>query len=75
MNGSDTAGLGLEEGDLVKITGTGGKVFNAKVKESLRVMDMLVPYHFSTMKLNSLTDWGSTEILIQSGKGIKIERG
>ena len=70
MNGSDMASLGLEEGDLIKITGAGGQAFNAKVKESRRAVrwTVLVPYHFSNMKSNSLTDWGSTEILIQVEK-------
>ena len=70
MNGSDMASLSLTEGDVIKITGTGGQAFHAKAKESRRAVrgTVLVPYHFSNMKSNSLTDWGSTEILIQVEK-------
>ncbi|MCL5124549.1 MAG: molybdopterin-dependent oxidoreductase [Deltaproteobacteria bacterium] len=69
MNGSDMARLGIVEGANVKITGSGGTII-LKVKQTRRPVKgtILVPYHFSNNKLNSFTDWGSTEILIQVEK-------
>jgi len=69
MNGADMASLGVTEGSNIKVTGSGGTIV-LKVKQSRRPVKgtVLVPYHFSNNKLNSFTDWGSTEILIQVEK-------
>ncbi|MHB8202538.1 MAG: molybdopterin-dependent oxidoreductase [Desulfomonilaceae bacterium] len=69
MNGSDMAGLGVAEGSDIKVTGSGGTII-FKVKQSRRPVKgtILVPYHFSSNKLNSFTDWGSTEIPIKVEK-------
>jgi predicted molibdopterin-dependent oxidoreductase YjgC len=69
MNGTDMAGLGVAEGSDIKVTGSGGTII-FKVKQSRRPVKgtILVPYHFSSNKLNSFTDWGSTEIPIKVEK-------
>lgn len=63
------AGLGVAEGSDIKVTGSGGTII-FKVKQSRRPVKgtILVPYHFSSNKLNSFTDWGSTEIPIKVEK-------
>ncbi len=69
MNGADMANLGVVEGANIKVTGSGETII-LKVKQSRRPLKgtILVPYHFSSNKLNSFTDWGSTEILIKVEK-------
>ncbi|MCX5872748.1 MAG: molybdopterin-dependent oxidoreductase [Deltaproteobacteria bacterium] len=70
MSRVDMTNLGLNDGDAIKIVGNNGQAINLKAKESRRALrgTVLVPYHFSKNKLNSFTDWGSTEIMIQVEK-------
>ncbi len=70
MSRVDMTGLGLNDGDTIKIIGNNGQAISLKAKESRRALQgmVLVPYHFSKNKLNSFTDWGSTEIVIQVEK-------
>jgi predicted molibdopterin-dependent oxidoreductase YjgC len=70
MSRVDMTDLGLNDGDTIKIIGNNGQAISLKANESRRALQgmVLVPYHFSKNKLNSFTDWGSTEIVIQVEK-------
>ncbi|MGC8660182.1 MAG: molybdopterin oxidoreductase family protein, partial [Desulfomonilaceae bacterium] len=69
MNRSDMDRLGISEGSNIKISRNGATI-TLKAKQTRRPVKgtILVPYHFSSNKLNSFTDWGSTEILVQVEK-------
>lgn len=58
MHWDDLQTMGLNEGDKVRITSPVGAI-EARVKESLRALkgSVIVPQHFSRLKLNSLTCW------------------
>ena len=59
MNSKDMKAIGAGDGDTVKITGSSGQWIRAKVKESVRALEgsVIVPQHFSAIKLNTLTSW------------------
>lgn len=59
MNGKDLKDLGITDGELVKITGSTGQWIRVKAKQSARALEgtVIVPQHFSEIKLNSLTSW------------------
>ncbi len=59
MNLKDMKAIGVGDGDTVKITGSSGLWIRTKVKESVRALEgsVIVPQHFSAIKLNSLTSW------------------
>ena len=59
MNVKDLKALGLKDGDKVKISDADGDSIQVKVKQSRRAMPktVIVPQHFSQIKLNTLTRW------------------
>ncbi len=73
MNGKDMSTLGVNEGDLVKVSGNSDNSLELTVKESRRALlgTILVPYHFSENRLNLFSDWGSVEILVSVEKASK----
>ena len=70
MNARDLKGLGLKDGDEVRITGYDGASIRVKVKRSPRPMPntVIVPQHFSRIGLNALTR------VNESAVKIKIEK-
>jgi predicted molibdopterin-dependent oxidoreductase YjgC len=70
MSYPDITRLGLQEGDVVKLTTPQGASVQVKVKMSRRAMDgcVIVPQHFPAVKLNRLTRWGAPVIKIKVEK-------
>lgn len=70
MNTGDMKTIGVGDGETVKITGEAGQWIRTKVKESARALEgtVIVPQHFSEIKLNSLTSW--TEPLVR----VRVEK-
>ena len=70
MNSADMKTLGVDEGESIKITSEYGDTLKVKVKWSRRplVGEVLVPYHFPALKLNSFVKWN--EPLVK----VKIEK-
>ncbi len=59
MNPKELRSMGLKEGDLVRITTAAGDAVQVRIKGSRRAMpgSVIVPHHFSALKLNTLTRW------------------
>jgi len=70
MNYKDLKELGLTEGDAVKITAASGASVQLKVKRSRRALEgsVIVPYHFSQLKLNNFTRWDQPAVKVQVEK-------
>jgi predicted molibdopterin-dependent oxidoreductase YjgC len=70
MNSGDLKALGLKDGDEVKISGTDGCSIQVKVKRSARAMPktVIVPQHFSQIKLNTLTRVNESAVKIKVEK-------
>ena len=70
MNSADMKNLGVDEGESIRITDEFGDTLKIKVKWSRRplVGEVLVPYHFPALKLNSFVKWN--EPLVK----VKIEK-
>lgn len=70
MSWKDIKALGLKEGDKVKISDASGASVETEVKFSRRAVEgsVVVPFHFSTLKLNSLTHWDKPVIKVKVEK-------
>lgn len=70
MSWKDIKALGLNEGDKVKISNSSGASVQAQVKFSRRAMDgmVVVPFHFSELKLNTLTHWDKPVVKVKVEK-------
>ena len=70
MSWKDIRALSLQEGDKVKITDASGASVQTLVKFSRRAMDgtVVVPFHFSGLKLNNLTHWDKPVIKVKVEK-------
>jgi predicted molibdopterin-dependent oxidoreductase YjgC len=70
MNFKDLKALGLKDGDPVTITSSDGASLQVKAKLSRRAMEgsIIVPYHFSAMKLNSFTTWNQAVVKVKVEK-------
>lgn len=70
MNAKDMKAIGIGEGETVKITGSSGQWIRTKVKESVRALEgtVIVPQHFSDIKLNSLTSWAEPLVRVSVEK-------
>jgi formylmethanofuran dehydrogenase subunit D len=70
MNYKDLKALGLNEGDAVKITAASGASVQVKVKRSRRALEgsVIVPYHFSDLKLNDFTRWEQPVVKVRVEK-------
>lgn len=70
MNGKDMGILDLSEGDRVRITSATRAAVEVKVKQSRRSLEgsVLIPYHFSSLKLNNLTRWGQPVVKVRVEK-------
>jgi predicted molibdopterin-dependent oxidoreductase YjgC len=70
MNSLDMAALGVAEGDSVRISGSAGSSIVVKATASYRAMagSIIVPYHFGSVRLNSLTDWGNGPLTVKVEK-------
>ena len=70
MSRKDMKALGLRERDLVKITAPDGASVKVPVIESFRAVEgsVIVPYHFSALKLNGLTRWDEPVVKVKLEK-------
>jgi predicted molibdopterin-dependent oxidoreductase YjgC len=70
MNVKDFKALGLKDGDAIKITAASGASVQVKAKRSRRALEgsVIVPYHFSDLKLNEFTRWEQPVIKVQVEK-------
>ena len=70
MNAKDLKALGLKDGDMVRITASDGSSIQTVVRRSRRAVEgsIIVPHHFSSVRLNSLTRW------TQAAVKIKVEK-
>lgn len=70
MHPEDLKALGLVEMDKARITGANGSSLDVRVKASRRALkgSVIVPYHFSAAKLNSLTSWEQPVIRVKIEK-------
>ncbi len=70
MSWKDIKALSVQEGDKVKITDASGASVQTLVKFSRRAMDgtVVVPFHFSGLKLNNLTRWDKPVIKVKVEK-------
>lgn len=66
----DLKALGLKDGDSVKITSGEGSSITIKAKLSRRAVEgsVIVPYHFSALKLNTFTKWGEPAVKVKVEK-------
>ena len=66
----DLKALGLKDGETVKVTSGDGTSFTAKAKLSRRAVEgsIIVPYHFSALKLNAFTKWGDPVVKVKVEK-------
>jgi predicted molibdopterin-dependent oxidoreductase YjgC len=70
MNYEDLKALEMKEGDTIKITAASGASARVKVKRSRRAVrgSVIVPYHFSELKLNNFTRWEQPVVKVQVEK-------
>ena len=70
MNAKDLKALGLKEGDTVKITSGNGASVQVAAKWSRRAVEgsVIVPYHFSALKLNTFTKWDQPVVKVKVEK-------
>ena len=70
MNSADMKTLGVDEGAVVKLTNDFGDSFKVKIKWSRRpsVGQVLVPYHFPALKLNSFVKWNEPLVKVKVEK-------
>lgn len=70
MNSADMKTLGVDEGAVVKLTNDFGDSFKVKIKWSRRpsVGQVLVPYHFPALKLNSFLKWNEPLVKVKVEK-------
>ena len=70
MNRKDMRSLGLNDGDVVKMTNAAGKSVRAKAKRSRRALQgsVIVPRHFSEIGLNLLSSWDGSVIRVNVEK-------
>ena len=59
MNANDMLAMGMAQGDVARVTSGSGNSFVVKVKESSRAVEgsLIIPQHFGSLKLNSITTW------------------
>jgi predicted molibdopterin-dependent oxidoreductase YjgC len=70
MDTKELRAMGLKQGDLVKISTETGDAVQLRVQGSRRAMPgtVIVPYHFSALKLNALTRWDQPVIRVRIEK-------
>jgi predicted molibdopterin-dependent oxidoreductase YjgC len=70
LNPGDMEQLGVGDGDKVKITSPEGLWIQVKAERSLRPAKgtVIVPQHFSALKLNSLTGWDTPVVKVKVEK-------
>lgn len=70
MCSSDMKALGLEEGNTIKLTNDYGDSVKLKVKWSRRPIsgEVIAPYHFPSLKLNSLVRWNEPLVKVKVEK-------
>ncbi len=70
MNFKDLKALGLKDGDTVTITSGNGASMQVKAKWSRRAVEgsVIVPYHFSALKLNTFTEWDQPVVKVKVEK-------
>lgn len=70
MNVKDLKALGLKDGDMVRITASDGSSIQTVVRRSRRAVEgsIIVPHHFSSVRLNSLTRWNQAAVKIKVEK-------
>jgi predicted molibdopterin-dependent oxidoreductase YjgC len=70
MNRKDLRSLGVSDGNMVKITSATGATMQVKAKDSRRAPEgfVIVPQHFSALKLNNFTEWGQPVVKVQVEK-------
>ena len=70
MNARDMKAIGVGDGEPVKITGSTGQWIRAKARESARALEgtVIVPQHFSEIKLNTLTSWSEPLVRVRVEK-------
>lgn len=70
MNAKDLTALGVKSGDMVKVTSADGTSVQLKTKVSWRALEgtVIVPNHFSALKLNTFTRWDEAVVKVQVEK-------
>jgi predicted molibdopterin-dependent oxidoreductase YjgC len=70
INLKDLKALGLRDGDTVNITAGNGASVQVKAKWSRRAVrgSVIVPYHFSALKLNTFTRWDQPVVKVKVEK-------
>jgi len=70
MAPEDLKEIGLEDGDMARITSESGSSIHVKVKRSRRPLagTVIVPQHFSALKLNTLTRWEEPAVRVRVEK-------
>ncbi|MFH1114100.1 MAG: molybdopterin-dependent oxidoreductase [Pseudomonadota bacterium] len=70
MNFKDLKALGVKDGDTVNITSGNGASMKVKAKWSRRAVEgsVIVPYHFSALKLNTFTEWDQPAVKVKVEK-------
>jgi predicted molibdopterin-dependent oxidoreductase YjgC len=70
MNRKDLRAMGIRDGNMVKITSASGASAQLKVKDSRRAPEgfVIVPQHFSAVKLNNFTQWEQPVVKVQVEK-------
>ena len=70
MDSKELRAMGMKEGDLVRISTESGESVQLKVKGSRRAIPgtVIVPYHFSALKLNALTRWDQPVVRVRVEK-------
>ncbi len=70
MNADDARSMGLSDGDSVRVIGADGSWITGKVKISRRALRgaIIVPQHFSALKVNTLTRWNGPAVRVRVEK-------
>ena len=70
MNRNDMRAMGLNDGDIVKLTNAAGASVQAKAKRSRRPVQgsVIVPHHFPKIGLNRLMSWDEPAIRVKVEK-------
>jgi len=70
MNQQDLKTLGISEGDMIRIGNAEGTSIRIKTKISDRALPgfILVPQHFASQKMNSLTNWVVPDVKVKVEK-------
>lgn len=70
MNRKDLRAMGITDGNMVKITSASGASMKVKIKDSRRAPEgfVIVPQHFSALKLNNFTRWEQPVVKVQVEK-------